>query len=200
MKKHLRVSVAVAIAVLLAGVGFLVGRSLWQQRAEDLARGDLEFLPGVSQHMTDFHRVKVQDGRKVWEISAQDAQYFDEDKTVVVRQATMQLYLKDGRMVGLKGTEARVLLEGRDVARVEMSGDIQVSLADYVVHTQRATYDHAQQRIFAPGTVEISGHALQLDGDGMEADVQNQHVRLLHHVSMHVQPALLQQGGGDAPL
>jgi LPS export ABC transporter protein LptC len=199
MRKRLRFSIAVTTALLLAGVGFLVAHSIRQQHTRELVQQGLEFIPGVSQHMTDFHRVKVQDGRKVWEVSAQDAQYFQEDKVVVVRGATMQLFLKDGRMVGLSGAEGRILLDGRDVTRVELSGDIQVSLADYVVRTQRAAYDHAQQRISAPGSVEISGQALHLEGDGMEADVETQRVRLLHHVTMQVQPALLKQGGSDAP-
>ena len=200
MKKHLRASLAAVIGALVLAVAFLVGRSLWQQHSRELAQHGLEFLPGVSQHMTDFHRVKLQNGRKVWEVSARDAQYFEEDRTVVVRDASMELFLKDGRPIGLKGNEARILLDGREVAQVELSGDIRMSLADYVVHTQRATYDHTRQRISAPGAVEISSHALDLHGESLEADVETQRVWLRQRISMHVQPAALQEGGHDAPL
>lgn len=188
------------VVLLLAGVGFLVGRSLWRQHESDIAQKGLEFLPGVSQHIHDFHRVKVQDGRKVWEVSAQDAQYFQEDNLVVVRAAVMDLYLRDGHTVGLKGDEARILLNGRELTRVELSGDIQVTASEYVVRTDRATYDHARDVIWAPGPVQISGRALELRGDHMEVQVATERVRLLDHVSMQVQPALLKQGGSDAPL
>jgi len=186
--------------VLLGTVGFLVGRSLWRQHRQDLVRQGLEFLPGVSQHIQDFRRVKVKDGRKVWEVAAQDAQYFDEDKTVVVRGAVLQWFLKDGRTVGLRGAEGRIVLEGREVSRIELTGDIQVSLADYTVSAERAVYDQKHESIAAPGPVEITGKALHVHGDGMEVDVDAQRLTLLHKVSMKVQPALVQPGGTDAPL
>ncbi len=200
MRKRLRLSVVVMVLGLLGGVGFLVGRSLWQQRKQDMLQKGLEFLPGVSQHIQDFRRVKVQDGRKVWEVAADDAQYFDENKTVVVRGAVLQWFLKDGRVVGLKGDEGRILLDGHEVARVDLEGQIAVTFADYVVRTTQATYDNRRDVISAPGEIEISGRALQLHGDGMEVDVDAQRLTLLQNVSMQLQPALLKQGGSDAPL
>ncbi len=188
------------VVLLLGGVGFLVGRSLWQQHQRELTQRGLEFLPGVSQHIRDFHRVKVQDGRKVWEVSARDAQYFQEDNLVVVREAAMDLYLRDGRTVGLKGDEARIILDGRDVKRVELTGAIEVTASDYVVRTDRAVYDHAEDLISAPGAVEITGRAMQLRSDRMEVHVNSERVSLFQHVAMRVEPALLQQGGSDAPL
>jgi LPS export ABC transporter protein LptC len=199
MRKRLRLTVIGLVVLLLATVGGLVGRSLWQQNKRDAVRKGLEYLPGVSQHMQDFHRVKIQDGRKVWEVSAQDAQYFEEDKTVVVRDAMMQLFTKDNRVVGLKGSEARITLDGREVSRIDLSGDIQVTLADYVVRTEHATYDHDRELISAPGAVEISGRGVLLRGDRMEVEVQPQRLILRHNVSMRLEPALLKQGGSDAP-
>jgi len=199
MRKRLRLVMISIVVLLLAAVGGLVGRSLWQQGQQDAAQKGLEFLPGVAQHIQDFHRVKVQDGRKVWEVSAQDAQYFEEDKAVVVRDAMMQLFTKDGRVVGLKGSEARITLDGRDVSRVDLSGDIQVTLADYIVRTDRATYDYSRELISTPGAVEISGRGVQLHGDRMEVQVRPERVTLLQNVSMRLEPALLKQGGGDAP-
>jgi LPS export ABC transporter protein LptC len=200
MKKRFRFTIMVTVATLLCAVGLLVGRSLWQQYQRDITRKGLEFLPGVSQHMRDFHRVKVQDGRKVWEVSAQDAQYFQEDNLVVVRHATMDLYLRDGRTVGLKGDEARIILDGREINRVELSGAIQVTASEYVIRTDRATYDQTRNLISAPGAVEISGQALELRGDSMEVEVATERVSLFHNVSMQLQPKLLKPGETHAPL
>ena len=200
MRKRARLTILATVVLLLGAVGLLVGRSLWQQHQRELTQKGLEFLPGVSQHIRDFHRVKVKDGRKVWEVSARDAQYFQEDNLVVVREAAMELYLRDGRSLGLKGDEARIILDGRDVKRVELTGAIELKASDYVVRTDRATYDHAADLISAPGSVEITGRALQLRSDRMEVHVNSERVNLFEHVAMHVQPALLQQGGGDAPL
>ncbi len=200
MRKRLRTAVAGSVILLLLAIGLLVGRSLWQQRQQDWVPNQLELIPGVSQHIRDFHRVKVQEGRKVWEVSAQDAQYVDEDKTVVVRDATMELFLKDGRVVGLSGEEGRIVLDGREVARVELNGNIEVRLADYTVRTARATYDQRRQVISAPGRVEISGHDVQLQGDRMEVQVDTQRVNLRQHVTMQLRPAPEKRGGSNAPL
>ncbi len=200
MKKHLRLTVISLVVLLLSSIGGLVARSLWQQHKRDVARVGLDFLPGVSQHIQDFHRVKVQDGRKVWEVAAEDAQYKEEDEVVIVRGAALQLYLKDGRSLGLKGTDGQILLAGREVTSVDLAGAIQVTFADYVMRTERATYDHQQRIISAPGAVEISGRALQLRGDSMTVDVDAERLTLQHNVSMQIQPGLLKQGGSDAPL
>ena len=200
MKKSLRLTVIALVVLLLSSIGWLVARSLWQQHGRDVARVGLDFLPGVSQHIQDFHRVKVQDGRKVWEVAAEDAQYKEEEDTVDVRGAALQLFLKDGRTLGLKGADGQILLAGRDIVRVNLNGAIQVTLSDYVLRTERATYDHQQRTISAPGAVEISGRALQLSGDSMEVDVDSERFTLRHNVSMQIQPGLFKQGGSDAPL
>jgi LPS export ABC transporter protein LptC len=200
VRKRLRLGISALVVVLLGGVGLLIGRSLWQQRQRDTAQKGLEFLPGVSQHIRDFHRVKVKDGRKVWEVSARDAQYFQEANLILVRAAVMELYLRDGRKIGLKGDEARIVLDGREVKRVELNGSIEVTASDYLVRTDHAIYDHTRDVISTPGAVEISGRALELRGDRMEVQVDTERVNLYRNVSMRLQPALLKEGGDDAPL
>jgi LPS export ABC transporter protein LptC len=201
MKTRLRRMLMVIVLLLLGTVAGLVGRSLWQQSKRDVVTKGLEYLPGVSQHIQDFRRVKVQDGRKVWEVAAEDAQYFDDEKVVVVRHATLQWFLKDGRVVSLKGEEGRILISGREVASVHLIKNVEVQLGDYVVRVARADYDHQRGVISAPGAVEIVGSAVQLAGNDMEVDVQAQRLMLHHEVSMHVQPALMHgQGGDHAPL
>ncbi|HVO28158.1 MAG TPA: LPS export ABC transporter periplasmic protein LptC [Candidatus Margulisiibacteriota bacterium] len=193
-------TVIALVALLLCGIGGLVARSLWQQHKRDVAHVGLDFLPGVSQHIQDFHRVKVQDGRKVWEVAADDAQYKEEDETVIVHGAALQLFLKDGRILGLKSNDGQILLAGREMISVDLTGAIQATLTDYVMRTERATYDHQQRIVSAPGAVEISGRAFQVRGDSMTVDVNAERLTLQHNVSMQIQPGLLKQGGRDAPL
>jgi LPS export ABC transporter protein LptC len=200
MRKRLQIATLTTVFVLLSGVGFLVARSLWQQHVHELTKDGLELLPGVSQHIRDFHRVKIKDGRKVWEVSATDAQYLQEDDLVVVRDAVMELHLQDGGVIGLKGSEARIELDGREVRQVDFNGAIEVTGSGYVVRTERANYDHARRVISAPDPVDISGRGLQLRGDSMEVEIDSEIVKLKHHVSMRIEPALLRQGEPHAPL
>lgn len=192
MRKYLRLSFAMAFLLGLGSVGALVARSMWQQQQQkDLLQLGLEILPGVSQHIQDFRRVKMKDGRKVWEVAAADARFFDDTDTVVVRGPVLSWYLEDGRRIGLEGDEGRILLEDGDVARVELEGGIQVFLADYHVQAENAVYDRESDVITAPGDVEITGDALELRGRGMQVRVHDQHLSLEQNVSMVMQTARL---------
>ncbi len=177
-----------AVVGLLLGMGIMVGRVMWQQGKATLARQALDLLPGVAQRIEDFHRVEVRDGHKVWEIAAAEARYFEAERRVVVRQPMVRLYLDDGRSVGLKGDEGTVSLDGKDLDSVELSGSIEVTLADYTVRTDYARYDRRSDRIEAPGQVQITGKSIDAVGGSMEVDVAEQTLRLLKNVQMDFRP------------
>ncbi|MBI3785645.1 MAG: LPS export ABC transporter periplasmic protein LptC [Deltaproteobacteria bacterium] len=198
MRRRLQILVLTSVVVLLGAVGFLVGRTLWQQHRRSLPLL-LDIVPGVSQHIQNFKRVKVKDGRTVWEVAADDAQYFDERKTVEVRGIVLRWYLQDGRVVGLKGDTGKILLDGHDVQRIDLDGDIVVSLADYEVKLVSATYDESRDVITSPGPVEISGTALALKGSGMQVELRRQQLSLINGVTMQLQPSRLPRGGEHGP-
>ena len=187
LRRRLRWAVLAVVILLLGGVTALVVRTV-RQRPEVLIRQGLEALPGVTQHIQNFRRVKVQNGRTVWEVAAEEGSFFEAENTVVVRDAVVEWHMEDGRTVGLRGQEGRIVLDGGEVKAVELRGDIRVDLADYVVRTDEARYDHALERIDAPGRIEIRGAALDLDGEGMQVDVAAQRLTILRHVSMHLRP------------
>lgn len=197
LRKRLRWAVLALLVLLLGGVTALVARTILM-RPEALLQQGLEALPGVTQHIKDFRRVKVQGGRTVWEVAAKEGSFFEGENTVVVRDALVEWHLDDGRTVGLSGQEGRIVLDGRDVVSVELRGDIRVQLADYEVRTEQATYDHARARIDAPGRIVVRGAGLELDGDGMEVDVAAQRLTILRQVSMRLHPAAAPSAGPTA--
>jgi LPS export ABC transporter protein LptC len=199
MRKYLRVTLIAAVLVTLGAVGALVGRNLWRQHQKEILQQTLEMLPGVSQHIRDFRQVKMKDGRKVWEVAATDARYFDDSDSIVVRGPVLSWYLEDGRRVGLEGDEGRIRLDKGNVAHVELDGNIQVFLADYQVRADRALYDHTTDLITVPGVVEITGRALEVRGRDMEVSIDNQHLSLRENVSTVMHPAQLRQKTPNDP-
>ena len=189
MKKHALFAVLAVVVVLVGGIGLLVARSLREQWRQEAGQRALDFVPQVAQRIQDFHRIKTQDGRTVWEIAAREAQYFEEEQEVVVREPLMRFYLKDGRAVGLRGQTGRVVLDGRELKQIEMSGGVEVQFADYTVQTDRARYQHASDQIVAPFPVQIHGRDLELGGEQMEVDVTAQRLRLFRNVTMTLRPA-----------
>jgi LPS export ABC transporter protein LptC len=200
MRKQLRRVVTAVFVLVLGSVAVLVGRTMWRQWQAELVTKTVEMLPGVSQQIRDFRRVKMKDGRKVRGVSASEAQYIDAEASVVVRSAFMKWFLEDGREIGLRGDEGRILLDGTEVRRVELNGGIEVTLADYVVSTDRAAYDHTENRISAPGTVNLTGEAIDLSGQGMSVDVEAQRLYLTRGVSMVLRPGPIEEASDELPL
>lgn len=189
MRSRLRLLVGVLLVAIIGGGVFLLWRDAAARRAAENAAAAVEVLPDVSQRIQNFHRVKVENGRKVWEVQARDAQYKEGEGVVSVIDPVVALYLADGREVSLRGTSGTVLLEGKELKRVDVEGAIAVQLGDYALSTDRASYEADRDLVTAPGAVHITGGGLDIEGQHMEVEVNNQRMRLAEQVRVVLQPA-----------
>ncbi len=188
MRTRLRLLVVAALLLVLGTGGWLLARNVLARRQADLKRLTVDLLPNVSQRIQNFHRVKVDDGRKVWEVSAREAQYRESEGVVVVVQPLVAAYLRDGRSVVLRGNGGKVFLKERDLQRVELEGEITVEFAEYTLRTDTARYEADTNRIVAPGTVNIAGAAFELHGEHMEISVEDQQLTLARQIDMTLRP------------
>ena len=182
-RTRLRAALLVVVSAALAGLGYLVSRNVIARRVRGLEALGKDFLPEVAQRIQNFHRVKREHGRTVWEITAREARYFEQDNQIVVLEPRMTFFMKDdGRATHVAGAEGRLTLEDRELQRVTLKGNVTVRLDDMELQTDEATYDKTRDLITAPGIVTMHGRALRVQGRGMEVDVGPQHVRLLDDV------------------
>jgi LPS export ABC transporter protein LptC len=188
MRSRLRLLVGVLLVAILGGGVWLLWRDAAARRAADRAATTVDVLPNVSQRIQNFHRVKVEDGRKVWEVQAREAQYREGDGVVMVIEPVVALYLADGGEVSLRGTRGTVFLDGRELKRVDVEGAITVQLGDYALTTDRATYEAEHDLVIAPGTVRIRGGGLEAEGQRMEVEIGAQRMRFAEQVHMTLHP------------
>jgi LPS export ABC transporter protein LptC len=182
-RTRLRAGLLVVVAAALGGIGYEVSRTVGAHRARTLADLGSDFLPTVAQHIRSFRRIKVEKGRTLWEITARDAQYFDKQDEIIVREPQITFYLADGvRRAHVSGAEGRLVLAGRELKTFTLRGGVTVRLDDLEVETGEATYDRARDLITSPGPVRMRGRTLDVSGRGMEVQVTPQHVRLLEDV------------------
>ena len=154
------------VAAALGGIGFATWQNMRERQPRTVADLGADFLPNVAQHLQSFRRVKVKNGKAVWEVKADDARYFD-DGQVVVRNPRVIFYLEEGaRRAELVGEEGRLTLEGKELASVTLEGEVVLVLDDLEFRTDQAHYDHAADRIAAPGVVTIHGKTLDVSGTG----------------------------------
>ena len=174
-RTQIRRVLIVGVMLALVGLGFMLGRSIVGQRqAEAPATTDLE--PDVTQRIKEFRRVKVKDGRKEWELTAQQAEFFTEQGEVAITGPKLAFYGGEGRDVEVKGREGRVFLQDGDVQRIELSGGIDVTVAGYFVQTDSATYFQNINSIAAPGEVRLTSSDIALTGQAMLLELGSQRV------------------------
>jgi LPS export ABC transporter protein LptC len=188
MRARLRLLVVGLILLALGAGGALVVRSFEAESGADPEQQALDLLPEVAQRIVDFRRVKVDEGRKVWEVSAKEARYFDDEELVVVTEPSVMVFLEDGRVLKLMGREGKVYLGKQDLRRVELRGGIHVELGQYAMEGEYARYDRDMDVIVAPGQVEISGKGIEIHGEKLELDVSAERLRLSQGVRMTWRP------------
>ena len=187
-RTRLRAALLLLVAVSAGGIAYLVSRNVVARRVDPLRELGEDFLPLVAQRIQNFRRVKVENGRTVWQITAKDAQYFEHSGEIVVREPEMTFYLENDRQVHVAGAQGRLVLSGgRELQTLTLSGSVAVRLDDLELRTEEATYDRARDLITSPVLVTIRGRTLEVRGKGMEVEVGPQHVRLLEDVHTVVQ-------------
>jgi LPS export ABC transporter protein LptC len=173
----------IVVVGALSGIGYQVWRSAAATRTKSGRELRIEIPPGVAQHIRDFRRVKMKNGRPVWEIQAAEAQYFEDENEISVREPHVVFYLADGeRRAALSGNEGRLRLDRQELESVTVRGAVHVSLDDVELETAEASYERARDIITAPGPVVIRGRTVDVRARGMEVEITPQHVRLLADV------------------
>lgn len=180
---RLRAGLLLVVAFALVGIGVQVWRSIAARAPRSLEALGVELLPEVAQHIRNFRRVKVKDGRTEWEITAEDARYFEKSNEVVVRKPELTMNAEDGRQrARLTGSEGRLVLRDREVESVTITGAVVLWIDELQLTTDNATYDRTRDLVTAPGAVTIDGEDIKVHAVGMEVDVTPQRIRLLDDV------------------
>lgn len=181
-RAQLRFALGVTIALLLFAVGYHLVANIYAQRQRqaviDRLAPDLD--PETDQRMQDFRRVKVRNGKKVWEIAARQARYFSESGEVVVDDPEVSLYLSDGEVIALRCREGRVRLDvgAQEITKMELTGDLEMRFGDFSLRTQEAIYDSAANVISSPAALHVAGPGFTVHGQGYTIEVAQKRLTL----------------------
>lgn len=171
------------VAAALIGIALATWQNVRGRHPRTIASLGADFVPDVAQHIQNFRRIKLKNGKAVWEVQADDAQYHEGDGALVVQNPHVTFYMDDGkRRAELTGEEGRLKLDGKELSAVTITGEVVLLLDDLEIRTDTAHYDHEEDRIKAPGVVTIHSKTLDVRGLGMEVEVTPQVMRLLGEV------------------
>ena len=201
-RTQIRKLLIVAVMLALAGLGFVLGRTMINQQATLAVPEADELSPEVSQRIKEFRRVKVKNGRKEWELVAEEAEFVTDQGQVEINGPKLAFYGGEGRDVELKGASGRVFLENGDVSKIELSGGIDVTVGDYFVQTDQATYFQNINSIAAAGEVRLKSSEIALTGQSMLLDLGTRKVLFRNGVTTTFRKAPnepAQQAAATAP-
>jgi LPS export ABC transporter protein LptC len=194
MRKRRRLILLIAILLSLGGVAYKVGESIWIMKLREIKENPLkalDSLPESALHMRDFHRSKIEDGRKVWELFGEEANYYKEEKQAVIKKPRFYYYDKKGEIAQTTGETARIFINEKELERMQLAGGIEVSYQGYTLRSEEAIYLPAKQQIVLPSRAVVIGQGIELEGSSMEVQLEEKTMRLLRNVKSRIEPAKL---------
>lgn len=191
MRRYRRLILLIAIFLSLGGVGYKVTQTLLTQRLRELQKNPLkalDYLPEATLKMKDFHRAKIENGRKVWEIFGDEASYLKEQKQAIITKPRFYFYDKKGGTAETTGEVARLYLNENELERMELQGAIQLTYQGYTLKSEEAIYFPARQQITLPTKTTILSNGFELQGSSMEVELEEKKMRMLRDVKTKVEP------------
>jgi LPS export ABC transporter protein LptC len=191
MRGRTRLVLLVVIFLSVGGVAYKVAESLWIMKAEEIRKNPLKALDHVPEsqlQIKDFRRAKIENGRKVWELFGDEANYFKEQKEAVIKKPRFYYYNKKGETAETTGDTARLFLNDKELEKMQLQGGVQVTYQGYVLKSEEATYFADTGRIVLPQRATVAGNGLEVEGSRMEIEMEVKKVRLVQNVKTKIEP------------
>ena len=193
MRRARRTILLLAIVASLAAVGYKVAGMV--QSVSDEVKANplkaLDYLPESALQIKDFHRSKIENGRKVWELFGEEANYYKDQKEAVIKKPRFYYYDKKGEVAETQGDEAVLYLNEKQLDKMELRGGIQVSFQGYVLTSEEASYLPAKDQIILPSRTKVVGEGIAVEGSRMEVELEDKKIRLLQSVKTKIEPEKL---------
>jgi LPS export ABC transporter protein LptC len=193
MRKARRYILLAAIFVSLGGVTYKVTEIVRRMQKEIKANPmtALDYLPESALQIKDFHRSKIEDGRKVWELFGEEANYYKERKEAVIKKPRFYYYDKKGEVAETKGEQALIYLNEKELERMELRGAIEVTFQGYLLKSEEANYTPANDQIVLPSRTTVVGDGIAVEGARMEVELEGKKIRMIQAVRTKIEPEKL---------
>jgi LPS export ABC transporter protein LptC len=195
MRKTRRLGLLLVVFLSLGGVAYKVVEtvSLAQQEIIKNPLKALDYLPESALHVKDFRRAKVENGRKIWEVMGEEADYFKDQNQAVIKKPRFFYYDNKGEPAETRGEVARMFLGDKDLQKLQLEGGIQVTYQDYILKSEEAVFLPDEQRIFLPKRTTLVGGGFELEGSSMEIELESKKLRLQSNVKTKIEPARIEK-------
>ena len=191
--KGIGIILLIAIFASLGGVAYKVAEHFWLMKAREIKKNPsklLDYVPEAALQIKDFRRSKIEGGQKVWELSGEEARYLKADKEVTIKKPRMTFYQKDNNAIEAIGNDGHLWLSGQkgEMEKAQFQGGVQVNYRGFVLKTEEILYLKSKNQVLLPGKVTVKGDGLELEGIGMEINLDDEKMRMLNKVRTKLEP------------
>ena len=191
-RKILGAVLLIAIFASLGGVAYKVVENFWQMKAREIKKNPsklLDYVPEAALQIKDFRRSKIEGGQKVWELAGEEARYLKTEKQVVIKKPRMTFYQKDQNAIEATGDDGRLWLAGQEgeMEKAQFQGKVQVNYRGFILNTDEVLYLQSKNQVILPGKVSVKGDGMELEGVGMEINLDDEKMRLLNKVKTRIE-------------
>jgi lipopolysaccharide export system protein LptC len=134
-----------------------------------------------------FSFVHSRGGVVQWEVLAQRARLFEAEKRARLEQVKVTLYGAKGWELKLEGDEGTIDTSRKDFLLTKRNGPIVVLLENgYTIYTNHLAWTDARREISTKDPVMLSGHGLEVNGQGFVGKLDVEEFKVLRDVRVEV--------------
>jgi LPS export ABC transporter protein LptC len=149
--------------------------------------GTLGAFMDADIQIKDFSFIQTQDGFKNWEIRAAHAEVFQDQNEALLKELEVQFTLPDGLGMTFHGRQGKLDTEHHDFEISSGDRKIDINFSNgYSISTGSLRWMNQDQKILTSDPVEIKGPAFSIKGQGMEARLASQELKVLSDVHAEV--------------
>jgi len=196
MHRPLRFLILVVISISLGGVVYKVAETLWVQKVLEMKHDPIKLLdlvPDAALQLKDFRRSKVEKGRKIWEVTGEEAVYFKKNKEAKISKPKLIFYHESGEPIEVRGDQGHLYFADREIEKIRLQGKVEIHYQGFVLKTTEIVYLQEQDQVISQGKVAMKGEGLEMEGVGAEISLRDQKIRLQSDVKTRIEPKLLER-------
>ena len=189
------------ISISLGTVIYKVAETLWLQKVMEFQDDPIKILdlvPQAALQLKDFRRSKVEEGRKVWEITGDEAVYLKADREAVITSPRLVFYNQNEENVEVRGDVGHIYFNEREMDRLELRGEVEIYYQGFILKTNEIVYYQNKNQVISKGKVAMKGKGLDSEGVGAEISLNNSKLRLRDKVKTKIRPNVLAKQGVSA--
>jgi len=193
MRKTKRALLLTVILLSLGAVAYKVSDVVRQMKkvVKKSPVAVLDSLPDAALRIKDFHRAKIENGRKVWELFGDEANYLKDKKEALIKRPRFLYYDKKDEAAETSAETAHIFLNEKELERLELKGGVRVSMKGYVLTSESADYLPAKEQILLPTRTQVVGEGISIEGASMEVELEGKKIRMVRDVKTKIEPEKL---------